>query len=262
MRAGLLCHIARAPAVAALIWGTALGLLATGAGRPQQMDRADDTSAHTLHQPYGVETFGAFRNMMLTGDFSPKVQLSAAMAKRPTTGVGAVADARGEITIFDGKLIVSYGRTGVSADANSEAAALLVLGSVTAWQSVRVAQDLEPSEIESFLAAAAKAHGIDPEKPFPFEVRGTIMSYAMHVNTAPTSGPHGMGLPMATTVDHTGDPIDSLVAGLYVSADLMGVATHGGQRTHAHWVSPDSTLTAHLDRWGLKKGAILLLPKP
>jgi hypothetical protein len=42
----------------------------------------------------------------------------------------------------------------------------------------------------------------------------------------------------------------------------MGIATHGGERTHAHWVSLDMAKTAHLDRWGLKAGAFLLLPKP
>jgi hypothetical protein len=71
-----------------------------------------------------------------------------------------------------------------------------------------------------------------------------------------------MGLPMAVTVERAGDSIDGLVAGLYVSPDLVGTTTHGGERTHAHWVSLDEASTAHLDRWGLKAGAILSLPKP
>lgn len=69
-----------------------------------------------------------------------------------------------------------------------------------------------------------------------------------------------MGLPMAITVQNTGDRIDGLVTGLYVSSDLIGIATHGGERTHAHWVSLDAPSTAHLDRWGLSAGAYLLLP--
>ena len=56
--------------------------------------------------PYAIETFGAFRKTILEGDFSPKVLLGAVMSKSPTVGVGTVADARGEITIHDGKLIV------------------------------------------------------------------------------------------------------------------------------------------------------------
>jgi hypothetical protein len=131
------------------------------------------------------------------------------------------------------------------------------------WQSVQVGRDIAPLEIETFIAATANAHGIDTQKSFPFQVRGLLISYVMHVNAEATSGPHGMGLPMATTIERKGDdPIDSLVSGLYVSPDLVGVATHGGERTHSHWVSLDKASTAHLDRWGLKAGAFLLLPKP
>jgi len=93
-------------------------------------------------------------------------------------------------------------------------------------------------------------------------VKGLLVSYVMHTNAAAAPGPHGMGLPMAVTVERKGDdPIDSLVSGLFVSLDLVGVATHGGERTHAHWVSLDTALTAHLNSWGLKAGAFLLLPK-
>jgi hypothetical protein len=229
---------------------------------PQQMQQADDVSMHTISQPYNIETFGAFRQMMMTGDFIGKVQLSTAMAKRPTVGVGALADARGEISIFDGRLVVSYGKGGKPTDARSEYAALLVLGSVSDWQSVRVDDDIGAEEVETYIAAAAKAHGIDANKSFPFEVRGNIGPYAMHVNAAPTGGPHGMGMPMAVTVNHEGDRLDCLVTGVYVSPELMGIATHGGERTHAHWVSLDATSTAHLDRWGIRAGAFLLLPKP
>jgi hypothetical protein len=70
-----------------------------------------------------------------------------------------------------------------------------------------------------------------------------------------------MGSPMAITLENKGDEIDGLVTGLYVATDLVGIATHGGERTHAHWVSLDARSTAHLDRWGLKAGTYLLLPK-
>jgi len=247
------------------VCGLFLALLAVSAfdrAWPQQMQPTNDTPMHTVHQPYGVETFGEFRKMMLTGEFSPEVQLVTAMAKHPTVGVGAVADARGEISIFDGKLVISYGRQGRAADATSEYAALLVLGSIGYWQRVQVDQDIAPREVEPYIAAAAKAHGIDTEKSFPFEVRGNISPYVMHVNAAPTGGLHGMGLPMAIAVEDQGDRLDGIVTGLYVSPDLMGIATHGGERTHAHWVSFDAKSTAHLDRWGLRAGAYLLLPKP
>jgi hypothetical protein len=226
----------------------------------QQMREPAGAAMYTIRQPFTIETFGIFRNMMLSGDFTPKVQLVAVMAKHPTTGVGAVADARGEITIYDGKLIVSYGRPVASVAVTADHAALLAVGSAGQWQTALVERDVAPEDVESYIAAAAKAHGIDPDNSFPFQIRGSLGPYVMHVNAAPIDGPHGMGLPMAVTVERRGDQIQALVAGLYVSPDLMGVATHGGERTHAHWVAPDLGSTAHLDRWGLKAGAALLLP--
>jgi len=135
------------------------------------------------------------------------------MAKHPTVGVGAVADARGEISIFDGRF-VSYGKGGKSADASLEYASLLVLGSVSDWQSVQVDEDVAAEEVEIYIAAAAQARGIDANKSFPFEVRGNIGPYAVHVNAAPNGGPHRMGLPMAVTVEHEGDRLDGLITGV------------------------------------------------
>jgi hypothetical protein len=234
-------------------------VLAAGPALPQ-IQPMGGAVTRTLHQPYSVETFGAFRSMMMSGDFSAKVPLADVMTRHPTAGVGALAGALGEITIFDGKLIVSYGYA-PPADTSSASAALLAMASVDGWQSVPVANDVAPEDIESFISVAAKNHGIDPTVSFPFEVRGNIGPYVMHVNAAPTNGEHGMGLPMAVTVARKGDRLDGLVAGLYASLDLMGIATHGGERTHAPWVSLDMAKTAHLDRWGLKAGAFLLLPK-
>jgi len=226
----------------------------------QQM--AGGTAMHVVQQPYNIESWGEFRRMMMTGDFAPKVRLADVMAKHPTTGVGAVSDARGEISILSGRLIVSYGKSAPGPIAAFESAALLAVGSANDWQIVTVERDIPPPDIESYLAAAAKSHGVDPDKTFPFQARGIVVSYVMHVNAAPTGGAHGMGQPMAVTVVRQGDQLDGQVAGLYASPDLVGIATHGGERTHAHWISVDGTSTAHLDQWGLSAGTALLLPKP
>jgi alpha-acetolactate decarboxylase len=215
---------------------------------------------HTTRQPYDLETFGMFRSLVLRGDFASKVSLSDVMAKRPTTGVGAVADARGEVTILDGKLIVSHGKEGQHPVGEQETAALIAVGTVAGWQSVVVDRDVLPSEIEGFIARAATAHGLQPDVSFPFEVRGTLISYVMHVNAAPTNGPHGMGQPIAVTAETKGDAVVGAVAGFYVSPDLVGVVSHGGTRTHSHWVASDGSSTAHLDQWGLKAGAMLSIP--
>jgi len=237
-------------------------LLAVAALLPAIPARSQQTSLHTSHEPYGVETWGEFRKIIMQGDFGAKVQLPEVLRKHPTVGVGAVADGRGEITIQDGTLIISYGKPAIThPDPNMEAAALLQVASAREWQRVTVDRDVAPAQIELYVANAARSHGLDADKSFPFEIEGTLISYLMHVNAAPTGGPHGMGYPIAVTVESRGDEIDGRVAGLYVSADLIGIATHGGERIHAHWVARDGSSTAHLDQWGVKAGAALLLPK-
>jgi hypothetical protein len=232
------------------------------AGHAGEAQQAISNPLHTTRQPNQIETFGMFSMLILAGDFSPRVDLAQVMSKRPTTGVGAVADARGEITIHDGKLIVSYGQEASHPLANAEQAALLATATVGSWQNIAVEHDIAPDAIETFLARMAATHGLDPEGPFPFQIRGTLTSYLMHVNAAPTHGPHGMGQPIAITRERNGDAIDGAVAGFYASRDLVGIVSHGGTRTHGHWIASDGQSTAHLDRWGLKAGAVLSLPMP
>jgi acetolactate decarboxylase len=208
-------------------------------------------------QPYGIKTFGAFVHMAMERDFTPKATLGPAIAEGATDGVGAVSDVRGEITIIDGKPIVTYGSEISHPAPASETAMLLVTAAVPGWQEIPVSRDVAPTEIEGFLAEQAKAHGIDAEKSFAFRLRGTLTAYVMHVSVRPAPG-----RPPFVQDTRRGDAIDGLVVGFHVAPELVGVATHPGERTHYHWVSDDRTQTAHVDTSGIKSGAVLLLPKP
>jgi len=115
----------------------------------------------------GLQTFGAVRKLILEGDLTPKVTLSAAMAKHPTTEVGALADARDEITIHDGKLVVSSGKNTSHPPAETESAALLATAQVGEWQTIKVQRDVPRDDIDKYLALAAAAHGIDQDRAFP-----------------------------------------------------------------------------------------------
>jgi len=198
--------------------------------------------------------------MMMEGDFSAKVAIKTAIMSGPTVGVGAVSGARGEITIIDGALVVSYGKPGAHPVPTADTASLLATASCKAWQKVKIDRDVAPQDIEPFIAGAARAHGIDPSSSFPFEAHGAIAHFVMHINIAPTKGAHGMNEPMAITVVRKGVELPGDVAGLYVADDLMGIVTHFGEHAHSHWIAPDHRATAHLDRWGLKAGTTLLLP--
>jgi hypothetical protein len=60
-------------------------------------------------------------------------------------------------------LIVSYGKPVASVDVTADHAALLATGSAGQWQTVPVER-----YVESYIAAAAKSRGIDPDNSFPF----------------------------------------------------------------------------------------------
>jgi hypothetical protein len=141
---------ARAVIGVGVAWATLVAAVASA-----QHATPSGTSASLAAEPYSIEVFGVFRDLMLQGDFTPKV----AMSGLPSTGVGAVSGARGEITISDGKLIISYGKSDAPPASNSETAALLATGKVKEWQSVRVDYDVAPPAVEAFLAQSAKAHG-------------------------------------------------------------------------------------------------------
>lgn len=246
-----------------LLGGALLGALLTSSALAQKpWPISARPPIHTASEPYHVESFGSFSLMMLRGDFSSAVILGEALAKHPSTGVGALAAARGEITIIDGKAYLSYGKPGEHPAPGKESATLLAIATAAQWQSVMVDRDVAPGAVAAYIADAATAHGIDAAKSFPFELTGSAMPYIMHVNVAPIDGKHGPDLPMATTVETKGEEIPGKIAGLYVAANLEGVVTPMGERIHAHWLSPDEQWTAHLDRWGIKRGAVLLLPKP
>jgi hypothetical protein len=161
LAAGLACVVSLAP-VAAQHGGPAHQGQETGPVPPQ---------------PFGVEAFGEFRALIMQGDFGAKLVLGHVIRTGATVAVGAVADARGEITIIDTVPVVSYGKPGEHPSPGNTAAALLVLSSTTEWQVMTVERDVAPDEIESYLAQAAGAHGIDAGKSFPFELRGTLTSY-------------------------------------------------------------------------------------
>ena len=42
--------------------------------------------------------------------------------------------------------------------------------------------------------------------------------------------------------------IEACASSHHWSRDLVGIVSHGGTRTHSHWVAPDGQSTAHLDR--------------
>ncbi len=228
------------------------------------------TAASYAAEPFGIRAYGSFKQMSHTGITDGVVKLSALGDAKGTYGIGALAGMRGELLLWDGKMLVSRGHlpkgeTG-PATANDEAV-LFVQSKVQAWQEMSVTTDMGQAQFEAFVIASAKKAGIDGDQAFPFMVRGNPMNVVWHVVTgaAPSSGHHGSGThdqghAQAKTFHETG--AGGTLLGFHTGAALEGIASHPGERFHAHYANAELSVSGHVDEYRVPKGAVLMLPKP
>ena len=234
----------------------------------QHLDRPDgkpSMAEPSNPEPFRFTVHGAFRRMMHMQDYSPKVPLRSIMDSGVTEAVGAAAQLRGEITVIGGKLLLTYGTPcQACGDPQDDDATLLVAATVAAWHPpVLLPSDLTGKELDTFIIERATALGLDTDKSFPLRIAGTLLGVKMHIirGANPRFKGHASGHPMADQRDVIAERTDGEVVGFYAPYTMRGVATHPDEPFHFHWVDLERTRTAHLDAFGLAKGAILLLPK-
>lgn len=219
--------------------------------------------------PFSVRSYGAFGDMAQRQDYQPKVTLGEAKAGGATDAVGALSGLRGEVTMLDGRLFVSYGEDCAACPPpHEEKATLLATGKVAEWgESVVLPENLAGKSLEAFIVDRAKAAGLDPSKPFPVRLKGTLLDVTMHVLKSPEDKRaghghgHGSSHPMAKMTMIDAKEVAGEVIGFYSPPALSGILTHPGEPFHLHWVDEQRTRTAHLDNFGMAKGSHLSFPK-
>src|SRR6202142_2905507 len=242
----------------------AAGLVAMSGAVPAQA-QTQQAPSPSAEDPFGFKAYGVFSRMIIQRNYLPIVALKDAVDGRATDAVGAVSGLRGEISVIEGKLIVSYGvDCGASCSAvTAETATLLATASAQHWRAVTIDKDLDAKAAETFIRAQAKASGLDENKPFPFRINGAITDFVMHVNAAPNPRfkGHGSFDEMAVTGLAKGPRLAGSVVGFYAPPPLQGVITHMGDFFHSHYVDEQRTTTAHLDTFGIVAGSTLMLPQ-
>ena len=261
----------RRPIAAALAGLVACAIVSATATQAQHASPQGHGAAAPAHGaqpqgPFGVRAYGVFRDMAQGRDYRPKVGLGAVKADGATDAVGALAGLRGEITMLDGRFFVSYG--GGCADCappHEEKATLLATGKVAHWaEPIALPETLKGKALESFIVDKAKAAGLDTAKPFPVRLKGTLVDVSMHVLKAPNEKftGHGSAHPMAEQDEIMAAAMPGDVVGFYAPPVLSGIISHPGEPFHFHWVDEARTRTAHIDAFGMAKGALLSLPMP
>lgn len=257
-------HLPRAFAVGVMI-AVATAANAPAQHAPPQGHAASPAEASGAQGAFAVRTFGAFRDMVRGQDYQAKAALGAVKADGATDAVGALAALRGEVTMLDGRFVVSYGGGCESCPPpHAEKATLLVTGKVTQWgEPIALSDALAGKALEHFIVEQAKAAGLDISKPFPVRLKGTLTDVAMHVLKAPNAkfSGHGSAHPMAEQDDIKAATIAGEVIGFFAPPAQSGVISHPGEPFHFHWVDEARSKTAHIDAFGMAKGSVLSLPK-
>jgi acetolactate decarboxylase len=217
--------------------------------------------------PFNVSVFGNFKRMLHAGDVSGKVAVASVPRTAGTYGIGALADLLGEILVWDGRVLITLGESvsgSTQPPGKGDRAALLVTAQVREWEQTAVSNSMTQKEFERFVIDSARLRGIDTNKPFPFILMGEITDYAWHVVTG-TAKRHGAGTEHQQ--GHAGNRIflgpetKGKLLGFYSAEELESVISHPGERFHFHYASDDLEISGHLDSFGVRKGAALLLPK-
>ena len=101
-----------------------------------QTHQAPAAGATTAEYPFGFKAYGVFSRMITQRNYLPVAD-----------AVGAVSGLRGEISMIEGRLIVSYGVDCGAAcpAAASETATLLAIASAQHWHAVAIDKDLDES---------------------------------------------------------------------------------------------------------------------
>lgn len=227
-------------------------------------------AAANAAEPFGIQAYGSFVKMAHTGNADGVVKLSAIEAKSGTYGVGAMAGMRGEILLWDGKLLVSRGHASsgeVSAPQPDDAAVLFISAKVDGWTERKLPRNMTQAQFEAYLLDAAREARLDVTRACPFILRGDQLHVEWHVvagQPAAGAGHHGSGVHQqghANSKMFREDGTPGQLLGFHVGAALEGAASHPGERFHVHYVDTKLTVSGHVDSYRVPAGATLLLPR-
>lgn len=212
----------------------------------------------TGYSQQDLKIYGSLQQIMHANDTSEKVRLNQMGPLFKVYGLGVVAGLDGEILILDGETYITrVWKTSLATDKSTDVgAALLVMTSVEAWDTLVIDKDL-PSlkDLENYLP---EEMGRDIQSAIPYLILSSHSEIRWHVVSSPAN--------VSDMQNHKDLGISgkfkgsALVLGFY-SKNHEGVFTHKGHITHMHFQSADRLYAGHVDEIMLNQGDKLLIPK-
>lgn len=209
-----------------------------------------------------VEHTGALR-VIMSGNLSATASLDTLAVKDHLYALGAVAQLKGEIQVFDGiPFISSVNENEVVIDPSfSKKGALLVYAMVPSWKEIKIPAAIDTQEaLDAFIIDTAASFKIDTSVPFPFMIEGTAASLSWHIIDWPE------GDTEHTHQKHKESGLKGVLADTEVSVlgffsdKHKGVFTHHSTNLHMHFKTKDGLLAGHLDAIEIGNGMRLKLP--
>lgn len=214
-----------------------------------------------------VRWAGALKNVHQGLDFSGKIDLPPLADLPHLYAVGPLENLQGEVTIWDGKPLISrvldVTKDGqVKVDNNLVGkACFLVYGQAPSWQESKITTSLTASQVDQVVKDAAIKYGINTDKPFPFLIEGVAKTARYHVMNRTESAPPTPGSESHEKAKVRFSLQDTPVSILgFYSEHHQAIFTHHSSFVHMHIKAADDKIAGHLETIELEPGARLLLP--
>ena len=187
--------------------------------------------------------YGSMREVLREGRDHGRVELTS-VTSPDSVGVGALAGLAGEVTIVDGRAMVSRlqgERLRVREARRGEQAALLVTAQVPEWRAWPLLDVQDYAGLEAQVRDRLIEAGFDPCEPTPLRVTGRAERLQLHViaGACPVATPDG-----SEPWRYDGPAEAVTLVGFYVE-DAVGRLTHHTHSSHLH--AHAAAATGHLD---------------
>ncbi len=208
-----------------------------------------------------VRYSGALRNVM-SGNIDATISLDTLSQKKHFYALGAIADLKGEIQIFDSQphnSVVIDSSISIT-DSYAIKAALLVYAEVETWNGLNIENVTTKVDLEKRIFETAKSNGINVEEPFPFLLEGQVATLDWHViNWKEGDTVHNHKKHKESGLSGSIQQADVEIIGFY-STKHKAVFTHHTTNIHMHFKTDDNAIAGHVDELMLDKQLILKLP--
>ena len=199
---------------------------------------------------------------MLGGDLRGHVALEPLSSLPHLYALGPLEGVRGEVSIFRSEPSIARieGDAVVTASTWSVRACFLVWAQVPLWSERTPRYPLADLDaIEREAVALARRTGLDPDRPFPFRVEGTVVEVTLHVLDKRDDLRHDPERHERAKVRRTLSGTTVELIGFH-SRHHRGVFTPRESNVHAHVRNADGRISGHLETIALAPGARLAVP--